>query len=86
MNAPETRRLRLDHAMQDCMTARLDIPFLMVAGRDLAGLTVRARDGRGRGEHVRCGFGADHRGRESRDNLDEPDAFDDAQLGLLARL
>lgn len=85
-NAPSTVRLLRDHGLQDWrdVIARLDVPFLMVAGRNSQLWPC---------SHAAAAVGDNPAGRAvviedagHATNLDQPDAFDDLLLGFLADL
>lgn len=85
-NAPETRALLRDHGLQDWrdVVGRLDVPFLMVAGRD-SQLWPST--------HAAAAVGANPNGRVlviedagHATNLDQPDVFDQALLEFTATL
>lgn len=85
-NAPETMRLLQDHAVQDWrdVIARLDIPFLMVAGRDSQLWPC---------EHAAASVGENPSGSVvvienagHATNLDAPEEFNAALLDFLAAL
>lgn len=85
-NAPETRALLRDHGLQDWrdVVARLDVPFLMVAGRN-SQLWPCA--------HAAAAVGENPNGRVlvvedagHATNLDQPDVFDAALLAFIEDL
>ncbi|KQO62848.1 alpha/beta fold hydrolase [Curtobacterium sp. Leaf261] len=85
-DAPSTVRLLRDHGLQDWrdVIARLDVPFLMVAGRNSQLWPCT---------HAAAAVGDNPAGRAvvvedagHATNLDQPDAFDDLLLGFLADL
>jgi pimeloyl-ACP methyl ester carboxylesterase len=85
-NAPSTVRLLRDHGLQDWrdVITRLDIPFLMVAGRNSQLWPC---------SHAAAAVGENPFGRVAivedaghATNLDQPDAFDELLLGFLAEL
>lgn len=85
-NAPETVRLLRDHGQQDWrdVVARLDVPFVMVAGRDSQLWPCT---------HAAAAVGANACGRAvviedagHATNLDQPEVFDEVLLGFLDAL
>jgi len=85
-NAPETRALLRDHGLQDWrdVVARLDVPFLMVAGRESQLWPC---------SHAAAAVGANPNGRVlvvedagHATNLDQPDVFDAALLEFTGSL
>ncbi|ROS61375.1 pimeloyl-ACP methyl ester carboxylesterase [Frigoribacterium sp. PhB160] len=85
-NAPETRRLLRDHGLQDWrdVVARLDVPFVMVAGRDSQLWPCT---------HAEAAVGSNAHGTAvvieqagHATNLDRPDEFDAVLREFLARL
>jgi len=85
-NAPETRRLLRDHGQQDWrdVVERLDVPFVMVAGRDSQLWPCT---------HAEAAVGANPLGRAvvlddagHATNLDRPDEFDAVLLEFVAGL
>lgn len=85
-NAPETRALLRDHGLQDWrdVVARLDVPFLMVAGRESQLWPCT---------HAEAAVGANPNGRVlvvedagHATNLDQPDVFDAALVDFVEGL